>query len=277
MDSRMDKYYKSSNSIGRRSQKNEQLYQEVKKQTVEDFNVNSNVSVLSDNGTSINLDDLRQLLDQKYNSNKERKKLNFDISQTEEEIELEKTKEYDINAILEKAHENKTVDYQKERLKKIRDTQYDILKGLNLSKPDDEEEQAENITPEEQKLMSLINTITANELSKKNQSSDPLDLFEDLKGDDDTKVMGALSDQVKPFDTDKIKDVVKSEVKNQIDNSFYTKSFNLSKEDFEDFKDLQEDVKSNKIIITILTIIVIIAFLAGIFIFLNIYFNWGII
>lgn len=277
MDSRMDKYYKSSNSIGRRSQKNEQLYQEVKKQTVEDFNVNSNVSVLSDNGTSINLDDLRQLLDQKYNSNKERKKLNFDIPQTEEEIELEKTKEYDINAILEKAHENKTVDYQKERLKKIRDTQYDILKGLNLSKPDEEEEQTENITPEEQKLMSLINTITANELSKKNQSSDPLDLFEDLKGDDDTKVMGALSDQVKPFDTDKIKDVVKSEVKNQIDNSFYTKSFNLSKEDFEDFKDLQEDVKSNKIIITILTIIVIIAFLAGIFIFLNIYFNWGII
>ena len=41
MNSRMDKYYNSSKQIGKRSQKNEQLYKEVNKQSLEDFNVMS--------------------------------------------------------------------------------------------------------------------------------------------------------------------------------------------------------------------------------------------
>lgn len=270
MDSRMDKYYKSLNNIGKRSQKNEELYKEVNKQTLEDFNVNSNVSVLSDNGTSINLDDLRELLDKKYSSSNKRKKLEFDLPNVEEDIELEKTKEYDINAVLEKAHENKVVDYEKERLKKIRDTQYDILKGLNLKN----EEVEEDVSPEEKKLMTLINTITANELNQENNMN-PLDLFEDLKGNEDTQVLPALGTNTKVYDTNKASNIVKKD--NQIDNSFYTKSFNLSKNDFEDFKDLEDDVKSNKIIVIILTIVIIVALLVGIFVFLNIYFKWGII
>ena len=48
-------------------------------------------------------------------------------------------------------------------------------------------------------------------------------------------------------------------------------------DDFDDFKDLQKDVKSNKILVVILTIVIILACLFGIFIFLNIYFKWGIL
>ena len=59
MNSRMDKYYNSSKQIGKRSQKNEQLYKEVNKQSLEDFNVNSNVSVLGDNGKTIDLEMLK--------------------------------------------------------------------------------------------------------------------------------------------------------------------------------------------------------------------------
>ena len=44
---------------------------------------------------------------------------------------------YDINAILEKAKKTQDVDYEKERLKKVHDTQYDILKKLNIAKLDD--------------------------------------------------------------------------------------------------------------------------------------------
>ena len=130
MNSRMEKYYDSTKTIGKRSQKNEQLYKEVSKQTLEDFHVNSNATVLSDNGTSIDLEMLKDMLDKKYrDNNKPHKPLNLDFPQEEEPISLEQTKEYDINAILEKARESKTVDYETERLKKLRDTQYDILKS----------------------------------------------------------------------------------------------------------------------------------------------------
>ena len=59
----------------------------------------------------------------------------------EEEIEekLVDTKEYDINSILEKARKTQNVDYEKERLKKVHDTQYDILKNLNINSDQDDE------------------------------------------------------------------------------------------------------------------------------------------
>ena len=179
---------------------------------------------------------------------------------------MEQTREYDINAILEKAHENKVVDYEKERLKKIRDTQYDILKGLNLDKK--EEEEYQEPTEEEKKLMTLINTITAHEEFNKNKD---LDLFQDLKGSDDTETLDGLKEDITKLQP-------KIEKKdNKIDKSFYTSSLNLSKNDFDDFKDLQKDVKSNKILVVILTVVIILACLFGIFIFLNIYFKWGIL
>ncbi len=279
MNSRMDRYYNSNTRVGKRMQKNEELYKQVNKQNLEDFNVNSNATVLSDNGTSIDLDMLKDMLDKKYKETNKRKSLNLDFPIEEKEIDLEQTKEYDINAILEKARENKTVDYEKERLKKVRDTQYDILKNLDLSKKEEPQ------TKEEEKLMTLINTITLNEQNSKQKELDPLDLFEDLRGDEDTQVIEGLKEEIQKdkeentqqVNTDKIKQVVKKEVENQIDKSFYTKSLGISKSDFEDFQDLQNDVKSNKVLVIILTIIIILAFLFGIFLFLNIYFEWGII
>lgn len=275
MNSRMDKYYDSTPKIGKRSQKNAQLYKEVSKQSLEDFHVNSNATVLSDNGTSIDLKMLKDMLDKKYNDQpKVHKSLGLDLPQDEQSVSLEQTKEYDINAILEKARESKTVDYETERLKKLRDTQYDILKSLDLTKKDEE---IEKPSETEEQLMDLINTITINEQNnkeaKENQdnSTDPLDLFKDLKGDENTQVIEGLKEQVNK----ETKKDVKEE--NEIDKSFYTKSFNLKKDDFEDFKDLEEQAKSSKVVVTVLTVIIIIALLFGIFLFLNIYLDWGII
>ncbi len=278
MNSRMEKYHSGENYVGKRSQKNEQLYKQVNKQSLNDFNVNSNATVLSDNGTNIDLEMLKDMLDKKYRDTNTRKPITLDFPKDENEIQLDETKEYDINAILEKARENKTVNYEKERLKKIRDTQYDILKSLDLSNKKDELEEEKEKTDEEEKLMTLINTITLNEQNSKQNELDPLDLFQDLKGSEDTQVLDGLKEDIqKNINTDKIKKVVKDEVQKEIDKSFYTKSLNLSQTDFDDFKDLQDDVKSNKILVIILTIIIIIAFLFGIFLFLNIYFEWGII
>ena len=89
----------------------------------------------------------------------------------------------------------------------MRNTQYDILKDLDILKKDDEEIEEEDIEKakpvnkekEEKKLQELIDTITAKELIKQEDLDelDPLDLLSDLRGtDENTKVLGALSDEL---------------------------------------------------------------------------------
>jgi len=218
--SRMGKYYNSNLSNEEekseprtsRIKKNQNLYREVSNLEIDDFDLNSNVSILGDNSDNIDIGEIEDILKEKYHENTKNKGL----GDTEEiplpKINLDETREYDINAILKKAKNKKEVNYEKERLQKVRNTQYDILKGLNIS---DEEEEVEEPEPvqnknepekasinsnDEKELLDLIDTITAKELIK-NESElevsgdmDPLDLLSDLRGNDEnTKVMGIVS------------------------------------------------------------------------------------
>ena len=85
--------------------------------------------------TSVNNDRIKELVklkDKKYRDDLPKKPLLETIEEEEIEEKLADTKEFDINAILEKAKSTQNVDYEKERLKKVHDTQYDILKNLNI-------------------------------------------------------------------------------------------------------------------------------------------------
>ena len=234
MQSRMDKYYKNSNTDTNtkkelrsvkagRTQRNQELYKEVSHLELEDFDLNSNASVIGDN-TNVNIDDIKDMLDKKYpESNKK-----HSIGDSTEEINLPKinldeTREYDINSILEKAKEKKEVRYEQDRLKKVHNTQYDILKSLDIFKENDDEDEEETseelevvksedvVTRKKQeKLLDLIDTITAKELVTDDDvgtsTLDPLDILSDLRGDDEnTKVMGALeADKMLDEDDDSI-------------------------------------------------------------------------
>ena len=115
MQSRMEKYNTRTNS---RTQKNQALYEELKNGVLDNFDVNSNVSVISDSTDSIDVSKLKMMLDQKYRDESQRRKP-IDIPDYPEPVVEEyliDTKEYDINAILEKAKKGKNVDYNKERL-----------------------------------------------------------------------------------------------------------------------------------------------------------------
>lgn len=222
MQSRMDKYYAKKSDEGnnkehldeleqtttlKRIDKNQVLYKEVSSKELEDFDLNSNVSVIGE-GNNVDIDKIREMLDRKYRELPKNKPLN----KTEPEIgkiNLDETREYDLNSILEQAHKEKEINYEEDRLKKLRNTQYDILKDLDILKKDDEEideEEIEEVKPvpvnkekEEKKLQDLINTITAKELIKEEDLDelDPLDLLSDLRGtDENTKVLGALSDEL---------------------------------------------------------------------------------
>ncbi len=286
MKSRMEKYYDENNQyVQRRTSRNSDLYKEISNSDIDDFSMTSNAKVIGENDSNnINIDRLKEILEKNYQRANKRNRVNLAPNYEEIPIELEETREYDINAILEKAREEKEINYERERLKKIRDTQYDILKNLNLDEEEEKNKAAHKKTKEE--LLNLINTITENELQK--TKMDPLDILSDLKGHENTTVLGAkeMTEAIQIANQEaetkekleslkKAKEELKAEMKDKMDDSFYTNSLSFTQSDFDDFNDLKEDVASNKIILRILIVLVAIAIIIGCVILLNNGLNLG--
>ena len=245
----MDKYEFETPGLKTRASKNADLY---KQNEIEDYNkidLNSNVSVLKTDARDIDVDKIREMLDKKYRDNLPKRK-SIDIAMDNEKLPSLKadTKEYDINEILARAKSEAPVDYQKERLKKVRDTNYNILDNLDLTG-----EKEEGAPALEQELMSLINTIT--ELELKNKDGADIDDLLDLTDENET-ASEATSQQT-------------------LENSFYTGNLAVKKEDYDDFNDIQDDIKSNSILIKVLVLVFIIIILGIAVFFLNKYLNWG--
>ena len=335
--SRMDKYYDSDIDIDEgtvttsRTKKNQELYKEVGSLDLQNFDLNNNVSVIGESTENISLDEIKDILSEKYRDT-ERKK---SIGDTEEialpKINLDETREYDLNSILEKVKENKEVNYEEDRLKKVRSSQYDILKDLDILNNEEEIEEEDldtdvpfvsdnqEETPEEtekpkdmdtvntseRQLLELIDTIVAKELIEPEEEVveeeivgdlDPLDILSDLRGDDDTKVIGAIqideetentlglaTDEIAlDEDTDELEyieeddsDTIVEEVsitkvdENTMSDSFITDSVKIVEEDFDDFDDLKEKGGFTKFLIGLLVVLIIIVFIAGIILLIN--------
>ena len=294
MRTRLDKYINDTDDAPKRTKKNNELYEEIKHSEISNFNIGSNAKVIGENKNQIDIDKLKDILEKNYQEQPKRRSVKFDIPE-EEEVELEKTREYDINAILEKARAEKEVDYEEERLKKIRDTQYDILKNLEVD-AESESKAANERTKEE--LLDLINTITLNEKQKKaideeideeeieedekedTGELDPLDILSDLRGDENTVVAGAkeFTEQMEEekdalSKKEKAEKEIKEALDEDVDDSFYTNSMSFSKKDFDSFDDEESGVGS--VIVKILIVIVFIAIIVGVVIFLNEFLNLG--
>ena len=276
MKTRMEKYYdEENNNIALRERKNKNLYENINDYEVEDYEIKTNATVLDNNAKNIDVEKIKKILDTKYNKQPKRRSIVVDEADYQEpDISLDETREYDINAILEKARSEKEVDYEKERLKKIRDTQYDILNSLDI-----DTEKKEEPTEEKNELMDLINTITAKELEVKSQKEDldPLDILTDLKGSDNTVVVDGVHEEESVNETspimsleeaDKIKPTI---MENKTQDLTSTLQFTQS--DFDDFNDLKKEVKSSRALIYIVIVIVCLILIAGVIIFLNKFLN----
>lgn len=281
MKTRMQKYYDGDSNTLLREQKNLHLYDNMEDLEDIDYRIDTNATVLQDNAKNIDVEHIKKILDNKYNQAPKRRSIVIEDEYEEEpNISLDETREYDINAILERARDEKEVNYEKERLKKIRDTQFDILSSLDV------EEKKEPVKQEEHnELMDLINTITARELVSKEQVKevskevDPLDILTELKGNDDTIVVGGAHEEESINETspimsleeaDKIKPYVMEEEKK---NQDLTSTLQFTQSDFDDFNDLKKEVKSSKALIYAVIIIVSLIFIAGLVIFLNKFLN----
>ncbi len=162
----------------------------------------------------------------------------------------DKEKVYDINQILEEARKNREHPDELEKRRKLRTTEYNILAELNSEKIKEYKEKKREVLTEEEEenLEELINTITSNTMHHDIEQQ----LLNDLMPTnlDETVIDENLGTELE----NKIKQDIHSEKEDSassheddqqtealaIDQSFYTKSMDLSKEDFVD-TDSEED------------------------------------
>ena len=246
----MDKY----GTTGSRSRKNKNLYNDI--YTYDNY---SNIEGIADieKSNQVDITKVRELLESREKYQRQREYRRFsDYKEKETEPikarrfpELEE-KNYDIRDVLKTAMENKEPD-DKERV--LRNTQYNILKNIDIKKEINKEDYYED--PEEE-LKELIQTIHENSVLSK-QDFTSTDLLSDLK-DEDTKVgeldnVKDLIEETQKQETVKTRKVSTNNDTNY-DRSFFTSSLKLSKSDFDS---AEKSGVFSKIIITILIIIMI--------------------
>ena len=288
MMTRVDRSFdEPTDFIPKRVAKNRNLYDEMKNTDLDNFDIASNAKVIGDNNSQIDIDKIKEILEKNYQA-PQRRSLKMDIPEDEEYV-MEKTREYDINSILEAARQEKEVDYEEERLKKVRDTQYDILKNLEL-----EASEKETTKKNKEELLELINTINLNEVRNKakermeeedseeeeteTEELNPLNILSDLKGDENTVVAGAkeFNEEMASLEEEKAKkekEEISEAIDEDVDESFYTNSMSFSKKDFADFDDIDEG--GSGIFVKILIVFLVLAIIAGIVLFLNEFLNLG--
>lgn len=288
MMTRVDRSFdEPTDFIPKRVAKNRNLYDEMKNTDLDNFDIASNAKVIGDNNSQIDIDKIKEILEKNYQA-PQRRSLKMDIPEDEEYV-MEKTREYDINSILEAARQEKEVDYEEERLKKVRDTQYDILKNLEL-----EASEKETTKKNKEELLELINTINLNEVQNKakermeeealeeeeteTEELNPLNILSDLKGDENTVVAGAkeFNEEMASLEEEKNKkekEEISEAIDEDVDESFYTNSMSFSKKDFADFDDIDEG--GSGIFVKILIVFLVLAIIAGIVLFLNEFLNLG--
>ena len=265
METRIDKFNESKSMS--RVAKNSSLYREINDSELDNFNVRSNATVIGNQDKEIDVEQIKKILDKRYNSAPRRRSIRIEPQEEVSRISVDDTKEYDLTKVLEKAKDEKVETYEENRAKKLRNTQYDILNNLNLDVKEDTEEK--KIDPEEN-LMNLINTITINEAKKKEsvkEDIDPLDILTDLKGEDNTQVYDSIT-SVTTITEVKEKEKENKDKEEVIDNSFYTDNL-FKKKDFEEDSNDFVDEEKLGIGIKILIALVIIVFVVGLVLFIK--------
>ena len=225
MASRMDRYNNTSD-FGKRSVKNENLYKDIYENT--EYSNISGVATL-EKTNEISIEQIKELLKERENI----KKRNSTVKrQTPVFSSPVQERNYDIRDVLSKAKDEHVEDNKN---RSLRDTQYNILKSINI----DNDDKSTNYDIEN---TGIIKGYDDEELS--------LDML-GLKSTGDTIVektnVGDLLKEVK-----EAKDTYQPKDDDGLDKSFYTSSLNFKEDDFEQLKDIQDSIDSNNKLIKVL-------------------------
>lgn len=248
-----------------RVRKNANLYRRIDAASIDDIEPRREEEIIESNTTTIDVEKLKSMLDKKYREPSSNTLKDIDHNLVNRDINLEETREYNLDDIINKAKDKDDTDYGIERLKKLSDTNVSILDGLNIKENDTSKDNDDNnkskVSSDSKKLIELIDTINLKEqegydalLKDNNELSDdfdledtgsnePLDMLSELTGnDEDTKVVGAseivsdkdLKDESPKLDNkdDKYDDI---DLENSDDNFDTTEV--VSRDDTDDFTD----------------------------------------
>lgn len=154
-----------------RVKKNANLYRRIDAASIDDIEPRREEEVIESNTSTIDVEKLKSMLDKKYRDPSSNTLKDVDHKPVDRQINLEETREYNLDEILNKAKANEDTDYGVERLKKLSDTNVSILDGLNIKDNDtskDEINGAEKlnkskVSSDSKKLIELIDTINLKE------------------------------------------------------------------------------------------------------------------
>lgn len=210
MKSRMEKYHNKTSNIPKRETKNSFLYDEI----YEDKRESKNNITLSDNAREIDINKIKEILNNRENYKRRREYNEIigekkDIKEKTLDYKEPDEKGYDINELIKRKKDS--LEEDDEKIRKISNTQYDILKSLSLK------ETSNDFFDLERELNTLVK-------SKTFEEEKTIDLFNNLKGDNTEELTPAIEKK-------------ELEVKK---SSFNT--FEFDKEDFEDI-----NIKKTKI------------------------------
>lgn len=236
MASRMEKYHSNTSSVGTRSVKNENLYRDMY-ENVEYSNIERVATMEKTN--EISLEQIQELLREREAIKKKNSTVKKEIPKINRPVE---ERNYDIRDVLVKAKDEHIEDNKN---RSLRNTQYNILKNINIKNNSYNDEKIEN---------TLVNTgvlknYDDNELS--------LDMLSDLKSTGNTLV-NKTNTALLLKEVQEAKDRYQDNNDDGLDRSFYTSSLNFKEDDFEQLKDLQDSIDSNNKMIKILFLLLFI-------------------
>jgi len=233
MASRMEKYHSNASSVGRRSIRNENLYRDIYENS--EYSNIENVATM-EKTNEISLEQIQELLREREVNKKRSSTVKGDTPKIYHKPVEERN--YDIRDVLVKA-KGEHVDDNKNR--SLKNTQYNILKNINIKEKMD-------INDEAELEKTLVNTSV---LKKYDDNELSLDMLSDLKSSGNTIVektnVGDLLKEVQ-----EAKDSYEVHDDDGLDRSFYTSSLNFKEDDFEQLKDLQDSIDSNNKMIKVL-------------------------
>lgn len=260
MQSRMDKYQTESSKKYERSKKNTKLYEEVYDDIYRDTTYR-NMEVI-DSAKEINLNKLKNMLDDKYDTRQYRTLRNYSIEDIDVDekplFNKKRQRVHDINEILNEAKNKRT--FMEEAKEKQKYMEFTETRNRKYDNRYDEMEK------EEKELEDLINTMAIPK--QDDETADALDMFSELKGSENTIVTNPIDTSFE-VDTTSVKEETKTEdIRNDLektlikaDKNFYTDSNMFTKNDFEDFstltRELKKSSKTKRIIIIFLILIII--------------------
>ena len=251
MRSRMERYQEEQRRKReepiRRSEKNQELYDTLYTNT----KYTEFTDVASHNAVELTALEKNYKTREGYHQLKEYEnvlvppKVKRELEDFEALYKEEENKIYDINSVLTEAKKNRSEIDDLERKRKLRSTQYNILSNLNLEELEKfREEKRRRTTPdtEERQIQELIDTITSKTLGSEVNTAIGADLMSDLlpSTQEETLITASIKTE------ENSQEMTESPKKESLDQSFYTKSMDLSEEDLEMDSEFEEEEKSPK-------------------------------